>query len=139
MRIKTQAILITEETYPIAVACLPAGFAEYPFDNVDGCWLVINVPGAQDGDEYHSPRVGIYNEWLHPKTFFAKYKDVNKKPGRKPEGPYWIDCERSVDEGLRERIEEDANRDPNERNTITRRNVNYGKLYAAPLVGYGRR
>lgn len=139
MRIKTQAILITEETYPIAVACLPAGFAEYPFDNVKGCWLVINVPGAQDGDEYHSPRVGIYNEWVHPKLFVDRYEVINKKPGRKPETEYWVECERSVDEALKERLEEHANQEF-DNNSIIRTNMHYGrKVHPQPLVGYSRR
>lgn len=137
MRIKTQALLIIEETYPIAVACLPAGFAEYPFDNVKGYWLVINVPGTQDGDEYHSSRVGIYNEWIHPAEFIGKYKIINKKPGRKSEND-WVECERAIDEDLKERLEAQAIREFNAGTTI-RTNTQYGARVRQPLVGYSRR
>jgi hypothetical protein len=40
--IKTMAMEITEETWPIAVACLPAGFARIPKDRVLRHILVIN-------------------------------------------------------------------------------------------------
>ena len=40
--IKTMAVEINEATYPIAVACLPAGFAMLKKNEVFGSYLVIN-------------------------------------------------------------------------------------------------
>jgi hypothetical protein len=40
--IKTLAVKITEETYPIAIACLPPGFASTNKKCVLGSYLVIN-------------------------------------------------------------------------------------------------
>lgn len=40
--IKTMAIKITEETYPIAVACLPDGFVHTKKKFVLGSYLIIN-------------------------------------------------------------------------------------------------
>lgn len=139
MRIKTQAILITEETYPIAVACLPAGFAAYPFANVKGYWLVINVPGTYDrnsfdGDNF-SPLVTVHNLWIHPNEFSEKYDVINKKPGRPAEGA-WVECELAVDKDLKtflETTEEDY--EP------IRTNSQYGRktrINRRHVVGYHR-
>ena len=144
MRIKTQAILITEDTYPIAVACLPAGFSSYPFGNVKGYWLVINVPGGQDRNAYEGDNlstVGLHNEWIHPKLFIDKYEVINKKPGRKPENEYWVECELATNADLKERLETDAD-ETFEKNTISRENTYSTRTkrmsYRPPVVGYHR-
>ena len=42
MFVNTQAVQISAETYPVAVACLGAAFATEPMDDVIGGYLVIN-------------------------------------------------------------------------------------------------
>lgn len=67
--IKTMAIKITEETYPIAVACLPDGFVHVKKKFVLGSFLVINdlqfpdvtlegrsTEPEEDGDDECVPR-----------------------------------------------------------------------------------
>ena len=110
MRIKTMAILITEDTYPIAVACLPAGFAAYPFDNAKGFWLVINVPGLYDRNSFDgdgvSPLITLHNLWISQSEFLNKYKIINQRPGRKAENVWaWVEVERVLDKDLKERLE----------------------------------
>lgn len=149
MRIKTQAILITEETYPIAVACLAAGFAAIPFGNVDGYWLVINAPGAHyerptfDGDPGRTT-LTVTNFWIHPKEFVDQYKIINQKPGRKPEGPTWVECEKAMDVVLKEQLDLDSDSEF-DKNTVSRsntekirRNSLYGRQVRRPLAGYYR-
>ena len=54
MRIKTMAVEITENTYPIAVACLPPKFALIRKKLVLGSYLVINdlqIPNYQPDTE----------------------------------------------------------------------------------------
>lgn len=98
--LKTMAVLITEETYSIAVACLPGGFASYPFANVQGYWLVINDLSHRFGDEYNSPGPGFANTWIHPLKFIEQYKIINKKPGRQPENS-WVEVTKALDKQMK--------------------------------------
>lgn len=145
MRIKTQAILINEETYPIAVACLPAGFAAYPFANVNGYWLVINVPGSYDrnsfdGDNF-SPLVTVHNLWISNKEFTKKYNIINQKPGRKPEGVYWVECELAVDKELKAFLETTEDDHEPVRTNMTYGAAKYGtkaRITRRHVIGYDR-
>lgn len=104
MTIKQMAIRITRETYPIAVACLPAGFAVKPMNLVLGRILVINSPEKvvvpverprfrrgyvkyqEDCDEderrevlpVERMTVGLVNSWMEKKTFKKDYRVVNE-------------------------------------------------------------
>lgn len=140
--LKTLAILITEKTYPIAVACLPAGFVDYPFANVKGFWLVINVPGSYEPGEFQR-EVGLHNEWIHPKKFVDKYTIV-PVPGRKADNPWaWVEVERSVDEELKTVLEPEDEEDDvaftgatvyrKERNRTTNRPIYRSRRH---VVGY---
>lgn len=105
MKIKTQAISITEETYPIAVACLPAGFAEIPLGNVVDCFLVINELGTiTHNDEYHqSVGTGLNNAWYTQTEFLKKYDVVNKKPGVMARNA-WYEVTLAFDEELHKQL-----------------------------------
>ena len=84
MNIPTLALLITEENYPIAVACLPAGFAAgyskssvLEIDN----FLVINKLGANEitlPDGEGRLLLTIENVWLHGKQFYEAYRYVDE-------------------------------------------------------------
>lgn len=106
--IKTMAVKITEETYPIAIACLPPGFAQTNKKCVLGSYLVINdlqfpdisFDGRQNESVYEemeddceprplrSPRYGrlhgrhsgltLTNFWEPAKLFKKKFKKVTK-------------------------------------------------------------
>ena len=65
-RIKTLACRIDENTYPIAVACLPGGFATIPFARVNGCYLVLNEITAIIRGTDTSPTAALTNGWLKP-------------------------------------------------------------------------
>lgn len=102
MTIKQMAIRITRETYPIAVACLPADFAVKPMNIVLGRILVINSPEkvvvpverprfrrgyikrddecdeSQEVLPVERMTVGLVNSWMEKKTFKKDYRVVNK-------------------------------------------------------------
>lgn len=103
MRIKTLAIQINEDTYPIAIACLPGGFATIPFKNVNGAYLVINRPEPCFIDDGHRAIVSLENGWLPQGLFEAEYNIVNKKTGV-PAKWDWVEVERAEDPELSERL-----------------------------------
>ena len=73
-RIKTLACQIDENTYPIAVACLPGGFATIPFARVDGCYLVLNEMTAITRGTDTSPVAALTNGWLTPYEFNSRWQ-----------------------------------------------------------------
>lgn len=83
MRVKTLAVQINEDTYPIAVACLPGHFVESAFAEVEGAWLVINDLVSAFGDEGEGSHVRHYldNRWLPEEEFKTSYEVINRKAG----------------------------------------------------------
>ena len=77
-RIKTLACLIDENTYPIAVACLPGGFATIPFARVDGCYLVLNEMTAITRGTDTSPVAALTNSWLNLDEFDSGWRVLEK-------------------------------------------------------------
>ena len=73
-RIKTLACLIDENTYPIAVACLPGGFATIPFARVKGCYLVLNELTAITRGTDTSPVAALTNGWLKSYEFKSRWR-----------------------------------------------------------------
>ena len=73
-RIKTLACQIDENTYPIAVACLPGGFATIPFARVDGCYLVLNEMTAITRGTDTSPVAALTNCWLNLDEFDSSWR-----------------------------------------------------------------
>jgi hypothetical protein len=123
MRIKTQAIVINEETYSIAAATLPGAFVEIPFENIDGCWLIINMPAQWGGDEYHSPVVRLENGWLTGDEFSKNWKIINRKPGALAAST-WYPVERIFDEDLAKQL----NGKEDEDGPFTRRVISNQKI-----------
>ena len=104
MTIKTMAVRITEDTYPIAVACLPSTFSQIKKKLVFDSYLVINDlkhPGyeitvPEDSEDVEEPRyprglryghggrhargpLVLTNFWV-PKSLFKKdFKVVSGK------------------------------------------------------------
>ena len=65
--LNTLAIEITPETYSIAVACLPGGFATVPLDRIftkEGSFLVINELVARVIKKKNPPAIIIENCWM---------------------------------------------------------------------------
>ena len=76
--IKTLATYITKETYPIAVACLPAGFATIPVSDVLGKVLVLNeIASERMEGEGCRPFLVIANSWMSEKSFDKLYQFVD--------------------------------------------------------------
>jgi hypothetical protein len=83
--LKTMAMIIDANTYPIAVACLPGPFATLPFGEVDGHVLVINefvVAHRPYGVRYTSlpgrqRDVTLSNSWMSIDVFEKEYVYVN--------------------------------------------------------------
>ena len=73
-RIKTLACRIDENTYPIAVACLPGGFATIPFAKVNGCYLVLNEITAITRGTDTSPVAALTNGWLKSYEFDSRWR-----------------------------------------------------------------
>lgn len=79
MYIKPLAVKITQDTYSIAVACLGGGFASYPYPEVEGCYLVINVPTPEYGrvrrfgHEAANHSIVLGNKWMTQDQFRAEY------------------------------------------------------------------
>lgn len=103
MRVKTQAININEETYPIAVACLPGAFAEIPFANLTDSWLIINMFTSWGRDEYSTPIARLSNGWVTANEFATKYNVVNRKPGVLARDT-WYEVELALDEDLAKQL-----------------------------------
>lgn len=71
-KISTLAIEINEETYSIAVACLPPSFALIPFAQVERDYLVINelrINYGADGEEL----LTLGNHWMDRELFHKTY------------------------------------------------------------------
>ncbi len=101
--IKTQALQINEETYSIAVACLPGGFVTIPFDNVKGSWLIVNHPEDTFADgNSESPVMTLGNAWVTEDDFKVLYEVINKKSGRPAENS-WVEIADKYDEKLADR------------------------------------
>ena len=77
--IKTMAVIINEETYPIAVACLAHGFATLPFRQVVGTILVINEictkPNKKGNGE---PILTLSNSWMETDLFTDTYQPAGQ-------------------------------------------------------------
>ena len=73
--LKTMAIRITKETYPIAAACLPVRFLLVQPERVIGCFLVINEKAFHDTDNADAPRTITFdNAWYCEEDFLSAYK-----------------------------------------------------------------
>lgn len=65
---KTLALLITKETYPIALACLGTSFMNVPKAEALGSYLVINETGVRtDGS------VSLTNTMYEHEEFYKNY------------------------------------------------------------------
>jgi len=79
---KIMSVKITDEMYPIAIACLPAGFACLAKDDVYGSYLVINKPVAHyDPNRGREPYLTFENTWCSKEDFEREYQWVT--PARK--------------------------------------------------------
>lgn len=77
MNIPVMAVKITEETYPIAVACLAAGFATIPKKKIMGNYLVINKMEARRfKGEGERPWLVMSNSHMSEKLFHTTYQFV---------------------------------------------------------------
>ena len=83
-RIKTLACLIDENTYPIAVACLPGGFATIPFARVNGCYLVLNEVTAITRGTDTSPMAALTNSWLESYEFNTRWRFLTTNRDKHP-------------------------------------------------------
>ena len=83
-RVKTLVCLIDENTYPIAVACLPGGFATIPFARVDGCYLVLNEMTAITRGTDTSPVAALTNSWLEPDEIDSRWRVLEKNSALPP-------------------------------------------------------
>ena len=83
-RIKTLACLIDENTYPIAVACLPGGFATIPFAKVNGCYLVLNEITAITLGTDTSPVAALTNCWLKSYEFDSRWRFLTTNRDKHP-------------------------------------------------------
>ena len=70
--IKTMAILITANTYQIAVACLPRGFATLPPVSVFNHVLVINDVSAEKTEDWGVVPI-MSNFWMSIEDFNLGY------------------------------------------------------------------
>ncbi len=78
--LKTMAIKITEDNYPVAVACLAAGFAALPLKKVLGGYLVINKLEVKNfSKEGTRPYLVIGNSWMTEKMFNLSYEFVENE------------------------------------------------------------
>lgn len=73
------AVKITEETYPIAIACLPAGFALYPLSEVLGCYLIINKLQIKHFGKKAPSILQLDNIWLQERFFRKSWKFKDKE------------------------------------------------------------
>ncbi len=68
--LKTMAVRITKKNYPIAVACLAAGFAMYPMKKTLGHYLIINELEAENfNKEGKRPYLVVSNRWMTEEHF----------------------------------------------------------------------
>jgi hypothetical protein len=77
--VKTMAVKITPETYPIAVACLAGGFAMIPLKRVIGAYLVINELQARRLKGERSPALVLGNGWMSKETLMRSWFFVGEK------------------------------------------------------------
>ena len=70
--VKTMAILITANTYQIAVACLPGGFATLPPISVFNRVLVINDVSSKKTDDRGVVAI-LTNAWMSIDDFNWEY------------------------------------------------------------------
>lgn len=81
--IDTMAVKITEETYPIAVACLAGGFAKFAFSKVEGRYLVINELQIKIPKKDDRPILIVGNGWMEEDYFKKNYTFVEKETPNK--------------------------------------------------------
>ena len=74
--IKTMAIRITEDTYSIAVACLPPTFAQIGKDLVFGTYLVINALDTTVDENEQQVKLSLTNFWSTEELFLVEYDFV---------------------------------------------------------------
>lgn len=73
--LRTMAVKISIKTYPIACACLAAGFATTPLEQVLDHYLVINeLEAKRFKSEGERPILVIGNSWMSEKIFKENYK-----------------------------------------------------------------
>lgn len=84
--LKTMAVLITEDNYSVAAACLPAGFAaNRSMKEKIGAYLIINelrcITDFRKArkDPHYRPILAIENKWLDKKRFEVEYRFVDPK------------------------------------------------------------
>jgi hypothetical protein len=78
--LKTMAIKITEDNYPVVAACLAAGFSAIPLKKVLGCYLVINELEVKNfSKEGDRPYLVVGNSWMTEKRFNLTYEFVDNK------------------------------------------------------------
>ena len=71
------ATIITEDNWPLAVACLPGGFAMYPMKEVIGSWLVINTPRVKTFKKKGKKSVLVLeNVWMTHAEFISRYEII---------------------------------------------------------------
>lgn len=74
-KIQSMASIISEINYQIAVACLPAGFAMLPREEVFGNVLVINEFETKYFDnEGERPYLTLCNNWMTVELFHENYR-----------------------------------------------------------------
>lgn len=73
MNITTQAIVISDKTYNLAVACLPAGFATIPQHKVFGNLLIINDLVATPVGKKKRPVLSVDNLWIDVEAFHRRF------------------------------------------------------------------
>lgn len=75
--VKMMAVQINEGNYPIAVACLAAGFATIPQSKVLGAYLIINELGAETMEgEGIRPYLVLGNGWCSAEDFDEMYECI---------------------------------------------------------------
>lgn len=87
--LKTMALKITLDSYPIAAALLPAGFLKVNERYVLDCYVIINDVAI---DMYHpgtadQKQVTLQNLWMVAEEFRENFVKVT--PGREPQGAFF--------------------------------------------------
>lgn len=90
MNIRTMAVQINNENWPVAVACLGGRFAATPFSEVNGAYLVINEIEQQfgfvrqyGGRRYPNREITLSNNWYPAEAFKQVYGfDKRKNHGQ---------------------------------------------------------
>ena len=78
--IPTLAIEINEQNYPIAVACLPGGFAaNHPRKSTYGSILIINeLEAVKVKKQGRVPTLAYGNCWMSREQFFERFEVVSE-------------------------------------------------------------